>query len=194
MSLKTFFSSKLYTLAIKSIQKRHYWISKGLLQLVVKLSPTNYKAWGYLGNCHRSKHNLEEAERCYRIAIDLDPHVIPIFHTASQENRRYALRKSNLRLQDLTFAHKPYPKSNESEIVEKLKTIMGVSTRIEMKMLRRVLGMSRREFEEKIFQWAVDYGFVVDGDYINIEHADVNRFLHSLDSQFHDWGVNEGKE
>lgn len=87
----------------------------------------------------------------------------------------------------------PNPKSNESEIAGKLKTIMGVSTRIEMKMLRRVLGMSRREFEEKIFQWAVDYGFVIDGDYINVEHADVNRFLHSLDNQFHDWGSPERK-
>jgi Tfp pilus assembly protein PilF len=110
MSLETFrgaLSSKLYTLAIRSIQKKRYWISKGLLQLVVKLSPKNYKAWGYLGNIYRRKHNLKKAEQCYRISIDLDPHVTPIFYAASQENRRYALRKSNLRLQDLTFAHKP---------------------------------------------------------------------------------------
>lgn len=41
------------------------------------------------------------------------------------------------------------------------------------------------------FDWAVEFGFRIDGDFILIENADIDAFVSSLDKQFEMWGKTE---
>jgi hypothetical protein len=79
----------------------------------------------------------------------------------------------------------------DQEMIEKLKDMMEVSTRIRLDMMCRILKLKQEDFDENIFKWAKKFGFKVDGDYIVIENADVSGFLEALDEQFKDWHSNE---
>lgn len=82
-------------------------------------------------------------------------------------------------------------KKNERQIIEKIRTMIKVSKRANLEMVRKTLEMDSDEFLEKIWGWAEKFGFIIDGDYIIVENADVNGFIKNLDEQFLLWGKQE---
>ncbi len=52
---------------------------------------------------------------------------------------------------------------------KKLQAMLKVSDRLSLSMIRETLEMTPKEFNETIFQWAMDYNFRIDGDYIVIQ-------------------------
>ena len=77
-------------------------------------------------------------------------------------------------------------KKNE-EISKKIKKLINVSGKIRLDIMRDVLKMEFSEFNERLFDWAVEFGFKIDGDYIIIENSDVEGFINQLDKQFELW-------
>lgn len=51
---------------------------------------------------------------------------------------------------------------------EKIKEMVEVSTRIRLDMIRDVLAMNKKTFNNKIFEWAREFGFTIGGDYLII--------------------------
>lgn len=47
--------------------------------------------------------------------------------------------------------------------------------------------MDTKLFNKMIFDWTMEFGFKVDGDYILIGGANVNGFIMELDKQFEEW-------
>lgn len=80
----------------------------------------------------------------------------------------------------------------EQEIVEKIRSMMEVSERISLEMMRKTLEMDSDEFLNNIWGWAKKFGFRIDGDYIIVENADVGEFVKYLDDQFLNWKKKEG--
>ncbi|MHA1727724.1 MAG: hypothetical protein ACTSWY_03215 [Promethearchaeota archaeon] len=82
-------------------------------------------------------------------------------------------------------------KKKDKDAIQKIKKMMGVSTRIRIDMMRDTIGMDSKEFNEKIWNWAEKFGFTINGDYIVIEGADIDGFISDLDKQFKLWGDKE---
>ncbi len=77
---------------------------------------------------------------------------------------------------------------------EKLVKAFKVSTRIKIEMLRTYVRMEESEFTDKLFDWAEEFGFKIDGDSIAIENADVSGFVASLDKYFAEWNAKEKRK
>ncbi len=77
---------------------------------------------------------------------------------------------------------------------DKLRKMLAVSTRIKMDMIQRALGLDADTFSNKIFEWAAEFKFKIDGDYVVMEGGDVSGFISKLDAEFADWGKNNGKK
>jgi hypothetical protein len=103
--------------------------------------------------------------------------------------------------------HDPWQKINQEETkkeqvrakvqleqgaVEKIRKMLTVSTRIKMDMMQRALSLDADTFSNKIFDWAADFGFKIDGDFVIIEGGDVTGFISKLDAEFADWGKKTG--
>jgi hypothetical protein len=85
-------------------------------------------------------------------------------------------------------------KQVEAGAIEKLKKMLSVSTRIKMDMMR-ALGLDENTFSNKIFDWAAEFKFKIDGDMVVIEGGNVEGFLSKLDAEFVEWekGIKEKK-
>ena len=70
---------------------------------------------------------------------------------------------------------------------EKLERMMRVSSRIRLDIMRDVLNLDLHTFNEKIFEWAEEFSFEVDGDYLNINKDTVSSFIDSLEKKFSEW-------
>ncbi len=85
-------------------------------------------------------------------------------------------------------------KQIEAGAIDKIRKMLVVSTRIKMDMMQRALGLDADTFSNKIFDWAAEFGFKIDGDFVVIEGGDVTGFISKLDAEFADWGIKDGKK
>jgi hypothetical protein len=74
-------------------------------------------------------------------------------------------------------------KKDEKEKIKKIKTMLKVSNRLKLKMMRIALGLEKESFNNKIFEWAKAFDFTIDGDYIVINKDTSDSFLQHLDSE-----------
>ena len=77
--------------------------------------------------------------------------------------------------------------SSENPVIENLKTLLGGSVRIKMEQIRALLNISQYQFNEKILDWADEFGFEIDGAYINMNKNTINELIVHLDAQFKKW-------
>jgi len=80
----------------------------------------------------------------------------------------------------------------EKETIEKIKEMMEVSKRINLDRMQNVLEMDKKAFDNKIFEWARDFNFTIDGDNLIINKETISDFIDALDKQFASW--EKGKE
>jgi hypothetical protein len=77
--------------------------------------------------------------------------------------------------------------STEQTLAGKLKRILDVSKRVSLGMIRDVLKLEKETFSERIVEWAHQFGFKIDGDYVILENADIDGFIAELDKSFASW-------
>jgi len=80
-------------------------------------------------------------------------------------------------------------KKEERDKFKQLKTMLKVSNRLKLKMMRTVLGLEKVSFNKVIFKWAKRFEFTIDGNYIIINKETVSAFLNylkSLENSNHD--------
>lgn len=82
----------------------------------------------------------------------------------------------------------------EAGSIEKIRKMIAVSTKIKLDMMRQLLGFDEATFNNKIFDWAIEFGFKIDGDFIVIEGGDVSSFISNLDKEFTAWDSNVEKK
>lgn len=81
--------------------------------------------------------------------------------------------------------------SVEKETIEKLKKILKVSNRIKLEHMKDVLEMDQKTFNKQIIDWADEFGFTIDGDYVIVNKESVNDFITKLDQQYKSWETRE---
>jgi hypothetical protein len=85
-------------------------------------------------------------------------------------------------------------KQLEFGAMDKIRKMIAVSTRLKLEMMQEVLSLDTNTFNNKIFDWATEFKFKIDGDFVIIEGGDVTGFISKLDAEFADWGKKtEGK-
>ncbi len=84
--------------------------------------------------------------------------------------------------------------TTQEDVVQKLSRIMRVSSRVRLDMLQGALKMPASEFNEKIFEWAEEFKFRIDGDYVDFAGGNIGGFIAELDAAFANWGQEGGKK
>ncbi|KKL66941.1 hypothetical protein LCGC14_2139980, partial [marine sediment metagenome] len=79
-----------------------------------------------------------------------------------------------------------YNKSDDLER-SKLKRILKVSDSIKMEQMRDMLDLDTKTFNTQILDWAEEFGFRIDGEFIIINKNTVDNFIDRLDKQFETW-------
>ncbi len=83
----------------------------------------------------------------------------------------------------------------ERSIIEKVKKIVKVSNTISLDMMRRSLNLPEEIFLERIYDWAAEFNFKIDGSNLLINQDTLENFITSLDKQYEEWGKKEaGKQ
>jgi hypothetical protein len=77
------------------------------------------------------------------------------------------------------------------EKVMKLQKMLKVSKRIRLDLMQETLGLTKKQFNDNLFDWAEDFGFQIDGDFVIVNQDNMDNFLNSLDSAFEDWETQE---
>lgn len=68
----------------------------------------------------------------------------------------------------------------EEEKIDRVKSMMEVSHKLRLDMVRTALDMDDKLFTEKVFQWAKQFNFLIDGDYLIINQDTAKDFLNDL--------------
>ena len=68
----------------------------------------------------------------------------------------------------------------DQEKVGRIMSMMEVSNRLRLDMIRVALDMDEKSFTQKVFQWAKEFKFLIDGDYLIINRDTVNEFIEDL--------------
>jgi hypothetical protein len=68
-------------------------------------------------------------------------------------------------------------------VIERVQKLLRVASRIRLDMMRDVVRLDPATFSEKIVDWAAEFGFEIDGDYVDVESGDVDRFIAFLQGE-----------
>ncbi len=68
-------------------------------------------------------------------------------------------------------------------IAEKLKKILRVSVRIKMEQMRNMLDLDQKIFDKKLLDWASEYNWTIDGDYVVVKKESVDDFIGRFSQQ-----------
>jgi hypothetical protein len=79
----------------------------------------------------------------------------------------------------------------EVQTLEKIKKIVKVSDRVSIELMRSTLKLDVDTFNEKLFDWAAEFDFRIDGEYIVINKNTLTDFIDALDTQFEEWADHE---
>ena len=71
-------------------------------------------------------------------------------------------------------------KDLEKERLDQIKSMLAVSMRLKLDMMRIALNMDDKIFTKKIFEWAKKFNFVIDGDYLLVNPEYISEFLQDL--------------
>ncbi len=122
--------------------------------------------------------------------ISMDKYCIKIFTENGNEYSLFPLK--NKTTQDkkripyifnmLTELRKGQP-IEELRIIEKLKQIMKVSSKISVKMLKELFKLEIGKTYEIVYNWASKFGFTVEGDYLIVNESAVLEFIKLLDDR-----------
>lgn len=177
--------------------KAHHYLQQAIL-----LNPHNAHAWNNLGLIQKEKKELEEAERSFTKAIENDPNDFEyvfnlgeVFET--QHNYEEAkdlfgklLEQDTENQELLSQKLRNLTETIQKERINRLKKTLQVSTKLRLDRLQEGLNMSGPEFNRKIVDWAYEFGFTIEGEYLLVNQSKVSDFLISLDENFSDWTEN----
>ena len=60
--------------------------------------------------------------------------------------------------------------------------------------LSEYLGLSKSDLFTHLIEWASQFNFKINGDFINMEDGDVDAFLRDLENNFKEWDAKERKK
>jgi tetratricopeptide (TPR) repeat protein len=180
-----------------------YQKAQKYLQEALKINPINDIAWNNMGVINQERHDYEEAHKYFRKAIEINPNELEysfnIGETFEKQHKfreaknmfEYILGLDKTNEDLLRNKIKQMTQNIERENIEHIKKLMQVSTKVKLDRFQDGLGMNNKDFNRKIVDWAVEFGFTIDGDYVIVNKSTIDDFIIALDHQFKDWEIKE---
>jgi hypothetical protein len=106
------------------------------------------------------------------------------WHTKEDELKTDKLFELICQAKDYKEAEKLQIKEKRKELIQHIATILAVSNRLKMDMMRTILDMEQDEFYENIFIWAEKFNFIIDRDEIVVDHNSIPQFMDNLATGF----------
>ncbi|UYP47465.1 Beta-barrel assembly-enhancing protease [Candidatus Lokiarchaeum ossiferum] len=196
----------LQNLGALYIQLQKWEKANRYLQQAIVLNPKNAHAWNNLGLIQKEIKELEEAERSFTKAIETDPNDFEyVFNLGelfeAQHNYEEAkdlfgkLLEQDTENQELLGQKlRTLTEIIQKERIDRLKKTLQVSTKLRLDRLQEGLNMSGLEFNRKIVDWAFEFGFTIEGEYLLVNKSTVSDFLVTLDENFNEWTENSKKK
>jgi len=72
----------------------------------------------------------------------------------------------------------------EPATIKKIEQIVKVSDRIRLDMMQKTLGLTEEDFLNNIYNWAEEFNFKLDGDYLIINKEIIDSFLEFLKKKY----------
>lgn len=138
----------------------------------------DYKFCHYnIGLLYEDTNQFKKALKAYTRALKIDPD----FSYAKQAKRKIerAIETGSL----------PTTPETENEKFQQLKSLLRVSKKVKINDIRDILDLERKTLLPIIVEWAEDYGFKVDGDYLILNEESLSDFLNNLDGLLEDAGL-----
>jgi len=129
-----------------------------------------------LKKTHRLEQEKMKREQLEKLALEREQ--------IRQEQLDQIRRERELEYKKRVDLIKQRKLEEERVMLNKIRKAMKVSTRMKMDLLRNYLKMDKAIFNQKIFDWAAQFGFVIDGDYLNIKRETVSEFIDELEKEF----------
>jgi len=82
----------------------------------------------------------------------------------------------------------------DKEKIKKIEKILIEADSIQLDTLRNSLKMDVHNFNNKILDWSIEFGFEIDGDYLITNKNTVSAFIDELDKYFTSWDKIESKK
>lgn len=73
---------------------------------------------------------------------------------------------------------------SEQQVIDKLKSMIQVSPRINITVLKEVLGVESSIFYQNIYNLAAQLEITIDGDYLKVDKISVSEFIRGLNEYF----------
>ena len=73
---------------------------------------------------------------------------------------------------------------SEQQVIDKLKSMIQVSPRINITVLKEVLGVESSIFYQNIYNLAAQLELTIDGDYLKVDKISVSEFIRGLNEYF----------
>jgi len=141
----------------------------------------------------RSKKNYEKALKLWEESLILLFKAKDIAFKQKESKIKHIFKNIESVKRNIEVTKQEY-KREYSEKFAQIKNMLEVSKRIRLDMMREALKLDSQTFSEKIFQWAAEHGFIIDGDYIIINRDTVSEFIQDLDRKFTEWIEKEDLE
>ena len=114
---------------------------------------------------------ITNAQECFAFCVALASSKKPDFYGTSQ---LYSLL---LNLEGVKI-------KTEQQIIDKLKSMIQVSPRININVLKEVLAVESSIFYQNIYNLAAKLDIIVDGDYLKVDKIPVSEFIKGLNEYF----------
>ncbi len=82
----------------------------------------------------------------------------------------------------------------EKKITVKLKQILANSSSIKLDEIKDTLEIDAHTFNNKILDWALKFGFTIDGNYLITKEDTISDFIDELDRQYAIWNKRESEK
>ena len=80
------------------------------------------------------------------------------------------------------------------ERTKKIERMLQVSNRINLDMMKNALNMEKKAFDVKIFEWAEEFGFIIDKDILIVDKDAISDYINKLDIMFETWENSESEK
>lgn len=184
-------------------------IALNYIKKSLQIEPNNALAWNNLGLIYQKQGRMEEAETSFNRAIELDPAELEyVFNLGENTELKHdfinaleiyksllEVSKENQGLLNKKIMNVS-TKMNASRL-DRLKKTLNVSTKIKLDRLQDSLNMPSQEFNIKIVDWAYEFDFIIEGEYLITKKSTLSDFINSIDDEFQAWdkksSLKEGK-
>jgi tetratricopeptide (TPR) repeat protein len=134
----------------------------------LKLNP-EYKFCHYnIGLVYEDKGLLERAYNAYKRALEIDPNFL------------YAKEAKKIVEDKLNDRSRRVGQGSEKNKLEQLKSLFRVSKKINITDMLNILNVKRAELMPLIIEWAEEYEFEIDGDYLILNKKTLSEFLENI--------------